>query len=49
MIGFFLLYLEESDEVCGLEKRQSRYVIYNSVKGWVGGQWRGCGGGGGGG
>jgi len=34
---FFLLYLEESDEVCGLEERQGRYVVYDSVQGWVGG------------
>ena len=32
---FSALYLEESDEVCGLEKRQSGYVIYDSVQGWV--------------
>ena len=30
-------YLEEGDEVCGLEQRQSGYVIYDFVQGWVGG------------
>lgn len=33
-LGFFR-YLEKSDEVCGLEKRQSGYVIYDSVEGRV--------------
>ncbi len=36
LIGFFR-YLEERDEVCGLEERQSGYVIDEFVQGWVGG------------
>jgi hypothetical protein len=38
---FFVLghfYLEECDEVCGLEERQSRYVIDEFAQGWVGGR-----------
>lgn len=37
MRGCFLSYLEEGDEVCGLEQRQNGYVIYDFVQGWVGG------------
>jgi hypothetical protein len=28
-------YLEEGDEVCGLEKRQNGYVIYDFMQGRV--------------
>ena len=36
------LNLEEGDEVCGLEERQSGYVVYEFVQGWVGGRRRWC-------